>query len=411
TILAGNTVTFGSRPDLSGSLASLGHNLIGNTSGGSGFHATDLLNVNPLLGPLQDNGGPTLTHALLAGSPAIEAGNPALPGSGGNACEAADQRGISRPRGLACDIGAFEVDDPAQTGPVFTVIATVGTNDDVDDGVCSFAHCSLREAIHAANARPNGAAPDEIHFNLTGVSPFTLMLTSALPTITGPVIIDGTTQPGGTVTLDGSSAGASADCLTISGGNSTVRGLVIRRCAGNGILLTTNGDNLVEDNTITLNGAAGVRVTSGAGNEIRSNLIFANGGLGIDLGGDGVTPNDTGDPDTGANNLQNFPVVIRAIPGSGSTTIEGRLNSAANTTFTLEFFANATCDPAGFGEGETLLGSTSVTTDSRGDASFQTTVPSAAQFVSATATDANGNTSEFSQCVRVGPGNDAWTSA
>lgn len=64
--------------------------------------------VDPLLGPLQDNGGPTFTHALLAGSPAIDTGNPALLGSGGSACEATDQRGVARPQGSACDIGAYE---------------------------------------------------------------------------------------------------------------------------------------------------------------------------------------------------------------------------------------------------------------------------------------------------------------
>ena len=63
-----------------------------------------------MLGPLQDNGGPTFTHALLAGSPAIDARNPAAPGSGGNACEATDQRGVARPQGAACDIGAFELE-------------------------------------------------------------------------------------------------------------------------------------------------------------------------------------------------------------------------------------------------------------------------------------------------------------
>src|SRR5262249_7387497 len=63
TIIAGNTA--GTGPDISGNLGSLGHNLIGNTTGGGGFDATDLLNVNPLLGPLQNNGGPTKTRALL----------------------------------------------------------------------------------------------------------------------------------------------------------------------------------------------------------------------------------------------------------------------------------------------------------------------------------------------------------
>jgi hypothetical protein len=83
------------------SVVSLGHNL---DSGNScGLNATgDLTNTNPLLGPLQDNGGSTLTHALLAGSPAIGAGD-------NNGCPPTDQRGVSRPQGVFCDIGAFEV--------------------------------------------------------------------------------------------------------------------------------------------------------------------------------------------------------------------------------------------------------------------------------------------------------------
>src|SRR5262249_52070792 len=101
TIIAGNTAP--TAPDLSGSLGSQGHNLIGNTEGGSGFHETDLLNVNPLLGPLQDNGGPTLTHALLPGSPAIDGGDPT------DAPEW-DQRGegFYRVVGKNIDIGAYE---------------------------------------------------------------------------------------------------------------------------------------------------------------------------------------------------------------------------------------------------------------------------------------------------------------
>ncbi len=70
--------------------------------------ATDLHAVDPQLGRLQDNGGPTPTRALLPGSPVVNAGNPAAPGSGGGACEATDQRGIARPQEARCDIGAFE---------------------------------------------------------------------------------------------------------------------------------------------------------------------------------------------------------------------------------------------------------------------------------------------------------------
>jgi hypothetical protein len=102
TILADNGADGG--PDLYGHVTSLGHNLIGNTADGFGFAASDLVNVDPQLGPLQNNGGPTQTLALLAGSPAIDAGDNA------NA-PACDQRGPGFPRIVngVIDIGAFEV--------------------------------------------------------------------------------------------------------------------------------------------------------------------------------------------------------------------------------------------------------------------------------------------------------------
>ncbi len=93
-----------------GNTISGGHNLIGNSSGCkiSGLTATDLVGQDPLLATLADNGGLTQTVALGAGSPAIDAGNPTSPGSGGTACVQLDQRGYVRPIGGACDIGAFE---------------------------------------------------------------------------------------------------------------------------------------------------------------------------------------------------------------------------------------------------------------------------------------------------------------
>jgi hypothetical protein len=110
TILAGNLAPAGA--DLSGNLGSLGHNLIGNTTGGSGFDATDLLNVDPRLGPLQYNGGPTQTMALLPGSPALDAGdNTGVP--------AFDQRGpgFARIVNGVIDVGAFEAQGPASNVP------------------------------------------------------------------------------------------------------------------------------------------------------------------------------------------------------------------------------------------------------------------------------------------------------
>jgi uncharacterized repeat protein (TIGR01451 family)/CSLREA domain-containing protein len=157
-------------------------------------------------------------------------------------------------------------------------------------------------------------------------------------------------------------------------------------------------------NTIA-NNFNGVSVFSAAsdpgpstGNAIVRNSIFSNGALGIDLGGDGVTPNDACDTDTGANNLQNFPVLTSVSISGGTATIQGTLNSAPNTTFTIEFFANAVADPSGFGEGQTYIGSTTVTTDATCNASFTFTgsVPSGQQVITATATDPGGNTSEFS---------------
>jgi hypothetical protein len=104
-ILASNAANSG--PDCSGSVASGGHNLLGNDASCSGFTGVgDLVNTDPILGPLNDNGGPTSTMALLSGSPAIDAGDDAV-------CAVApvhgkDQRGVVRPQGPHCDMGAYE---------------------------------------------------------------------------------------------------------------------------------------------------------------------------------------------------------------------------------------------------------------------------------------------------------------
>src|SRR5262249_51594673 len=83
--------------------------------GSCGLSGTDQPAVAPLLGPLADNGGPTFTHALLPDSPASGTGSPSAPGRGGTACGATDQRGITRPVGARCDVGAFEGADPTIT--------------------------------------------------------------------------------------------------------------------------------------------------------------------------------------------------------------------------------------------------------------------------------------------------------
>jgi hypothetical protein len=172
-------------------------------------------------------------------------------------------------------------------------------------------------------------------------------------------------------------------------------------------------NNLIGDtsagagNVIAYNSGTGVAVAgaSSAGNSIRGNSIHDNGGLGIDLGGDGVTPNDSAGH-AGPNNYQNFPVLTDTDLGGGVTLVSGTLDSAPNSTFTLDFYANTLPDPSGYGQGQTYLGSTTVTTDGSGHANFTTAVvaaPAGQQFVSATATDSVGNTSEFSQRMTVTP--------
>jgi len=104
TIVAGNTRSDSIAADVTGAVTSLGRNLIGNTSGSSGFGMSDLTNVNPLLDSLQNNGGPTQTQALLPTSPALDA----VPATGAG-CPDTDQRSVSRPQGGSCDIGAYEL--------------------------------------------------------------------------------------------------------------------------------------------------------------------------------------------------------------------------------------------------------------------------------------------------------------
>lgn len=404
SILANNVGVTG--PNCYGPVISQGNNL-SNTGECSLNAAGDLLNTEPNLGALLNNGGATFTHAPTSGSPAIDAAD-------AGACAAApvngiDQRGVVRPQGAGCDIGAYEtflIDFnglPAQSGEqakaelnnaytarglsfdfyqiYFTypttdgatvTVAThpggadalvnfdfaadfvrvkfaasdgpdayltayaqpftpdivpatnintasdlgnpypksltvtgacirsvqletsgfefsfddleihpmsgpdtdgdgivdqcdsefiVNSNDDSDDGVCDGTHCSLREAILAANTKVNGATPDEIQFNIPGAGVHVIQPTTALPYPSEALIIDGTTQPGAScpvlpaasppallIELDGSNAGNSPTSGLVSFvGNMTVRGLVIHSFANENIGLYS-GDNTIQCN-------------------------------------------------------------------------------------------------------------------------------------------------------------------
>jgi parallel beta-helix repeat protein len=175
-----------------------------------------------------------------------------------------------------------------------------------------------------------------------------------------------------------------------------------------GVHISNAPDNVVggttagERNLISGNHGVGVDIegASATGNRILSNSIFANGLLGIDLGGDGTTANDPGDPDTGPNYLQNKPVLYSAKKNAaGTTTIRGTLDSTPGKTFKVQFFSN----PKGTDEGKTLLGSTNVLTDGSGKASFAFSTKKEirlGQNITATATGEYG-TSEFSAPKKV----------
>lgn len=173
-----------------------------------------------------------------------------------------------------------------------------------------------------------------------------------------------------------------------------------------------------ELNLIAHNTGAGIRVTDTSTVTARGNILEGNGGLGIDLGGDGVTANDTGDADQplGPNTLLNFPTLSSATLVSGSAyTVAGSYDGAANATFTIDLYANAVADQSGFGEALSRLTSFTVTTDSAGHAAFSqsVTLPTSGPFggpiapiFTATATSGNGATgptSEFSRALGINP--------
>ena len=149
----------------------------------------------------------------------------------------------------------------------------------------------------------------------------------------------------------------------------------------------TGASNMISANT---NGGIAMSDSTDIKDTFSRNTIFANGAKGIALF-------------NGANNSQPFPTlntaVLSTVGNPSGTDVSGSLTAGASATYTIEFFASPTADGSGFGEGQFFLGSASVTTNAGGTVSFTTslgvTVP-AGYVIAATATDAVGNTSEFS---------------
>jgi plastocyanin len=289
---------------------------------------------------------------------------------------------------------------------------------------------SLRQAITDANAN---AGADTIAFSISGTGIQTISPTSALPAITDPVTIDATTQTGyaGTplIDIDGTGAG-SATGLNLAASDSEVKGLAITDFALAGISVSGNNDaiegdyvGVAPDGTTTAansgdgidvvsstggvtvggtsagmadlienNAGAGIEVSSAAsGVSIRGDEIDANGGLGILL-------------DSGGNGDQAAPSVTSASRDATSTYLRGSLSSTPSSSFNVDFYASASCDPSGSGEGDVFLGTTVVTTDGTGNGGFDfrlgASAPASSQ-ITATATSQDGSTSGYSSCLPV----------
>ncbi|NND30419.1 MAG: CSLREA domain-containing protein [Myxococcales bacterium] len=228
----------------------------------------------------------------------------------------------------------------------------------------------------------------------------------------------GGTQPGARNVISGNYRGISIEGPTatenVIAGNYIgvdVMGFAPLGNRGAGIRFTTEASN----NTVggTEPGAGNIIANStwvgiavfpeaGTGNRILGNAIFDNAQLGIELNRDGVTPNDENDPDTGPNNLQNFPTLIAAVASGSGAVIEAELASAPDSSFLVDFFSNLACDEEGHGEGRTPLGSVTLSTDATGMGSVVAAFSTiSGTILTATATDSDGSTSEFSQCLEL----------
>ena len=273
----------------------------------------------------------------------------------------------------------------------------------------------LSQFVNVAGALPNTIAGNWIGVDATGlaalpnnngISGFSQGLTVRNNVIAANTLV-GVSLNLTDSTLTGNFIGVGADGVTplgngqhgvsLNGSDNQIGGTG----PGEANLIANNGGPVATHSGIALtNNTAYVR------NSFRGNRIYANTRLGIDLGANGVTANDLGDADVGPNNLQNFPVITFAQAyANGTTVIQGTLNSNPNTTFSLDFYYSAAADPTGYGEGEYYLGETAVTTDANGDATFDVTLPATIppnQFITATATHADGSTSEFSLAFAAG---------
>ncbi|MDZ8222531.1 DUF4347 domain-containing protein [Nostoc sp. ChiVER01] len=290
TIIAGNfdkSTTGDIHPDVSGGLIDSGYNLIGNNTGSTAFTTSTLVGtsanpIDPKLGLLQNNGGATLTQALLANSPAIDAGNNSLvPIS-----VITDQRGtrFNRIFNGAVDIGAYEVQSPITLPPVNTGTFVVTNTNDSGSG-------SLRQAILNANAT---VGADTITFAgvFTDATPDIITLTSGKLSITNDITILGTgasnlivsgNNSSGVFEISGSGTDASIDGLKIANANDPLGSILLNSNTSLSLTNSTVSDNKGEVGGIFNRGTlslTGTTVSSNRGSSLGGG-IFNKGNLSL----------------------------------------------------------------------------------------------------------------------------------
>jgi VCBS repeat-containing protein len=306
-------------------------------------------------------------------------------------------------------VGAIVVTatDDTVTGDTGSIEALIAN--DGGDGI------SLREALLAANASPG---TQHVLFEFAGAGPPVIAIGSALPAVTGTVVIDGTLALGyagnggrPVVVVDGGGLAADGLVFQVGSQGSLVRGLELRGFAGDGIELRPGADgitiagnwigafdaggdrdtvpgiagagirvgstgNLVggagalDGNRLNVAGAGivvGDTVSASAGATILGNSIVALGGPAIDLGGDGPTANDAADVDAGPNGLQNAPELTAALVDAGGMTVQGAFEAPAGTHWRVEVFSSPTGAP---GEARVLLGVFAVVAGASGRIDF-----------------------------------------
>jgi hypothetical protein len=249
-----------------------------------------------------------------------------------------------------------------------------------------------------------GATPGPGFGNSTGI----VVSNSPNTMIGGAGSGEGNTIAGNTLNgIDLRGAG-SVDCRVVGNRIGTDAGLASNVGNGvNGIVISGSRNTIGElgaGNVIAFNGKSGVYDSTGVDNPIRYNALRGNGELGIDLRPRGLTINDLLDADTGPNGLINFPYLDSAFVEGNVRRVHGRMEGKPNTTYRIDLYRNEACDPRHFGEAQEHLGEALTVTDGAGNASFQVnlplqTVPPPTPYITATATDPTGNTSELSQCL------------